>query len=151
MNFFSIITTAIVVVTPLLYAGSQTHCSKQEEVIFSCNTGKKTVSVCGKQKTLTYEFGAIGKSELKIKVKNPTGDTLMFSGGGGAYLRLPNGGYNYVLYIGSGREWEKEGLVLEKNGRLINFFECKDSAITAIGMDTFNKYSIPTDNGFEIP
>lgn len=75
----------------------------------------------------------------------------MYAGGGGAYLRLLNGGYSYVLYTGIGRGWEKEGLALEKNGHLIKNFECKSSAISEIGSNLFEKYHIPEDEGFDIP
>ncbi|MDD5211109.1 MAG: hypothetical protein PHV62_01730 [Sulfuricurvum sp.] len=75
----------------------------------------------------------------------------MCAGGGGAYLRLLNGGYSYVLYTGIGRGWEKEGLALKKNGHLIKNFEGKSSAISEIGSNLFEKYHIPEDEGFDIP
>lgn len=151
MRLISIATIGIMI-APLLCSGNQTHCSKQEEIAFSCNTGKKIVSVCGtKQKTLSYRFGILGKPELIFESNNPTGDTLMYSGGGGAYLRLTNGEYSYVLYTGIGRGWAKEGLTLERNGRFIKNFECKNSALSEIGAGFFDKYHIPSDAGFEIP
>lgn len=150
MRLVSMATIGILI-TPLLYAGSQTHCSKQDEVIFSCFVGKKVVSVCGEHKKITYYFGAIGSPELVFNSANPSGGTLMYSGGGGAYLRLSNGVYRYVLYTGIGRGWEKEGLALEKNGRLVKNFECKSTAQSEIGAEFFDKYRITTDEGFDIP
>lgn len=139
------------VITALVYAGNATHCGKQEEVIFSCAIGKKVVSVCGEYKKMSYRFGAIGSPELVFSSVKPSGGTIMYSGGGGAYLRLPNEGYRYVLYTGIGRGWEKEGLALEKNGRLVKNFECKSSAISEIGSNLFEKYHVPEDEGFELP
>lgn len=142
---------AISLFIPFVYAGGITHCTPNEEVIFSCSTGKKIVSVCGNKHKLVYRFGKVDFPELVFESLNPTGDTLMYSGGGGAYLRLSNGEYRYVVYSGIGKGWEKDGLTLEKNGKLLKDFQCKSKIQIELSDALFIRYHIKSDSGFEIP
>lgn len=65
------ITTSIIALAVSVNAAS-THCTSSENVLFSCNTGKKTVSVCASKnigpKTgyIQYRFGKIGSPEALI-------------------------------------------------------------------------------------
>lgn len=115
-------------------ADAATLCTAQEQVVFSCSTGAKTVSVCaspGKAvggHLLQYRLGAPGKVELAV---SPNGDatggavasgTMMYSGGGGARLQFRSGAYRYTVFDAIGK-WAKDGgpagiagVVVEKDG-----------------------------------
>jgi hypothetical protein len=139
-------------------------CQTKEKVIFSCGTGKKLISVCSSENLsptagyVQYRFGT--KEKLELSFPEPqahpssfsTGGTLMYSGGGGAYMRFNKGAYSYVVYSGMGKGWDKQGVVIEKNGKLLSNILCKDVSIENIGSDFFEKNAIPEDKvGFEIP
>ena len=142
------------------------HCSEQEKVIFSCSTSKgKVVSLCSSSSLdaasgyLQYRFGAIGsKPELVYPEtqQHPKdhfkSGTLMYSGGGGAYLEFNNGDYKYVVFTGIGKGWEREGVVVSKSGKQIALLECQGPWDSEIGPDFFEHSGIPAANDdFEIP
>ena len=60
---------------------AQTHCDSNEQVVFSCSTGKKVISLCSSNEAsitrgyMQYRFGAIGSAELKYpaSLENPKG------------------------------------------------------------------------------
>lgn len=135
-----------------------THCSSHETIIFSCNTGKKIASVCASKNLssslgyMQYRFGKKGAIESKIPETTNThpskytnGNTIMYSGGGGAYLRFIKGQYGYVMYGGMGRGWEKDGVAVEKNGAVILNLPCKGNVSSEIGRELFDKFGIPED------
>jgi hypothetical protein len=139
-------------------------CQTKENVIFSCSTGKKLISVCSSKNLsptagyVQYRFGTKEKPELTFPepqthpISFSTGGTLMYSGGGGAYMRFNKGTYSYVVYSGIGKGWDKQGVVIEKNGKLLSNIICKDVSIENIGAEFFEKNAIPEDKiGFEIP
>jgi hypothetical protein len=98
-------------------------CQTKEKVIFSCSTGKKLISVCSSENLssaagyVQYRFGT--KEKLELSFPEPqahpssfsTGGALMYSGGGGAYMRFNKGAYSYVVYSGMGKGWDKQGVV----------------------------------------
>jgi hypothetical protein len=148
---------------PVLAAGS--HCTQAEETIFSCNLEHKVVSVCASKPLtaqngyLQYRFGAAGKPELMFpKTDVPPksvvqAKTLMFSGGGGAYLRFKNGATSYIVYTAIGKGWgTKDGVAVEKKGKTITHLECKDVPISEMGEAFFTRAGLPEDpQEFELP
>lgn len=140
-----------------------THCASQEKIIFSCSVGKKIVSVCASslspdRGTLQYRFGPKGAPELLYPNPATHPKTIAkagsqpYSGGGASHLRFIKEGYSYIVYAGIGKGWEKEGLVVEKEGKLVSHFECKNRAISELGPDFFRKENIPEDDQeFEVP
>ncbi|QND86772.1 Uncharacterized protein ChrSV_4547 [Chromobacterium vaccinii] len=135
-------------------------CTPAEKVIFTCETGKKVASVCmvGKQglhSLIQYRFGQIGHMEISIP-ENPAGPsnavsygTLSYSGGGGAYLRFSRGNYRYTAYTGMGKGWDKTGITVERDNKLLANLLCKESDVPN---DSFSRLNVPKDNiGFEIP
>src|ERR1700683_2916905 len=106
---------------------ASTLCLANEDTIFSCRAGKKVISVCASKDLtaehgyLQYRFGAPAKVELTIPGDQPGppntsagSRTLVFSGGGGAYLRFKSGDYDYVVYTAIGRGWGvKDGVAIE--------------------------------------
>jgi hypothetical protein len=151
--------------TVTAYADSSSHCKKQEQVVFSCQLeSKKIVSVCAskgvtaKTAYLQYRFGFIKKLEMvwpepaQSPALSATSGTLMYSGGGGAFLRFAKGEYNYTVYTGIGKGWNKEGVAVYKKAKLIANLLCHDLAVSELGVDFFEKAAIPDDKqGFEIP
>lgn len=157
----ALILTGLALLPPAAVA-AESHCSTGEQVVFSCSVGKKLVSVCasgsGPATMLQYRFGPRGAPELRYPEpaatagKVATGGTLMFSGGGGAWLRFGRGDTAYVVYTGIGKGWEQEGVAVEKKGKLVASLTCKNAANSEIGPDFFEKTGI-RDGGqdFEIP
>ena len=153
-------------------AGS--FCSTAEVAVFHCPTrGSKQVSVCASRTataqtgTLQYRFGKRGGApEIRLPAKatpparSASADTLMFSGGGGAWLRFRSGEHTYTVFTAMGR-WgaggvhaEKEGVVVERAGRQVAFLPCEDIAEGQLGPELFGKLGLgpaTPDEGFLLP
>lgn len=153
-------------------AGS--FCSTAEVAVFHCPTrGGKQVSVCASRTataqtgTLQYRFGKRGGApEIRLPAKatpparSASADTLMFSGGGGAWLRFRSGEHTYTVFTAMGR-WgaggvhaEKEGVVVERAGRQVAFLPCEDIAEGQLGPELFGKLGLgpaTPDEGFLLP
>ena len=59
-------------------AAPQTHCHADEKPFFSCEVGKKTVSLCGTGpdgaiSMLSYRYGGLDKVELEFSATSPSG------------------------------------------------------------------------------
>lgn len=144
---------------------ADSHCSAQESTVFNCSAGKKIVSVCASKdldKTagyLQYRFGPKGAPEVQAPTAktHPAASvksgTLMFSGGGGAYLRIANAGYDYVVYTAIGRGWgSKEGVAVEKGGKPVTNVKCKGAAQSELGPEFFEKAGLAADDkDFDLP
>lgn len=90
------------------------HCSTNENVVFSCSTGKKVVSVCAskninsKSGYMQYRFGKLGSPEALIPLKPEnfrsfvsaweinTGKNFIYG------LNFKNGDISYNLEMGNG-------------------------------------------------
>jgi hypothetical protein len=147
-------------------ANAATLCLTNEDNIFSCSTGKKVISVCASKDLtaahgyLQYRFGSPAKVELTIPAdqsvppaSSAVSRTLMFSGGGGAYLRFKTGDYDYVVYTAIGRGWgTKDGVAIEKNGKPRTHISCKDEPVSEMGADFFTKAGLKEDTkDFDLP
>lgn len=141
---------------------ADTHCSSQEQVVFSCDTGKKLVSVCASQPLSSpngyYRFGPKGATELAFPTSPAplntftNGGTFALSGGGGAYMRLKNGGYHYVVFSAVTSGGETAGVSVEKNGEVVANLTCQGSVASELGPDFFEKAGVPEDEeGFDLP
>lgn len=144
---------------------ADSHCSSQETTVFNCSAGKKIISVCASKDLdksagyLQYRFGPKAAPEVQVpQAKIHPGasiksGTLMFSGGGGAYIRFSNGGYDYVVYTAIGRGWGvKEGVAVEKGGKLAANVPCKTAAASNLGAEWFEKAGLAGDDkDFELP
>ena len=146
---------------------AESHCRAQEQVVFSCSLGKKTVSVCASADLsatsgyLQYRFGPKGALELAfpdLTKATPAASyvqarTLMFAGGGGGYLRFVNGAHHYIVYTAIGKGWgAKDGVAVEKNGQLVTNLECRDVPVSELGEEFFNRAGLPVDQyEFQIP
>ncbi|MEY3881179.1 MAG: hypothetical protein RIQ94_1975 [Pseudomonadota bacterium] len=146
---------------------TESHCNAQEQVVFSCSTGTKLVSVCASKDLsatrgyLQYRFGVSSKPELLFPSSTQTilprtniqARTLMFAGGGGGYLRFINGHYNYIVYSAIGQGWgAKDGIAVEKDGKVMANLLCKEVPVSILSEDFFGKAGLSNDQKeFELP
>lgn len=145
-------------------AAAASHCTVGEQTLFACNTGRKLLSVCASADlardagVVQYRFGAAGEAPFILPKAADwraavRGGSLMFSGGGGAYLAFANPPYRYVVYTAIGRGWgSRAGVVVEKHGRRIANLPCAGAAASVLGPDLFARAGIAEDStGFELP
>ena len=122
-------TVALVSAARIINAGSTTStdakpaaqrtsfCTPAETVVFACRTGAKMVSVCASRDagpnrgSLQYRFGKLDGSEPLERIlpegqvapaRAATGESVPFSGGGGAWLRFRKDQFTYTVYTGIG-------------------------------------------------
>lgn len=148
-------------------------CTPMEQVVFSCRTGAKLVSVCASKDAsrtkgyMQYRFGKPDSTEPPEMIlpeaqilpsKSATGDNVPYAGGGASWLRFSKGGYSYTVYSGIGR-WgpkgetqEKNGLLVERSGKRIANLKCNNEPASELGPDFFEKLKIQ-GNGqeFDMP
>jgi hypothetical protein len=145
---------------------ADSHCTGQEQVVFSCSVGKKIVSVCASKDIsptngyLQYRFGKPNAPELVFpdSTKSPLprsgiqARTLMFSGGGGSYLRFINGKYNYIVYTAIGKGWgTKDGVWVEKDGKPIADLRCRNIPDSTLGEEFFTQAGLASDQDEFLP
>ena len=126
-------------------------CAAGETTVFACRTGPKMVSVCA-----SLEMTLPAQSLPPAKAA--TGDTLMFSGGGGAWLRFANGPVAYTVYTGIGN-WgpngevrEKAGLAVERQGKLAANLACTGKVTSELGPEWFSRAGIASGGQeFDLP
>jgi len=140
-------------------------CVAPQRAVFACPVGGRQLVVCATdplsatEGALQYRYGPADAAELVLPA--PGADwragtrsgTLMFSGGGGAYLAFASGRYRYVVYTavlrGSG---PRAGLVVERDGRLLSSRRCSAPALSSLGPGLFEQAGVPADErGFELP
>lgn len=148
-------------------------CTPMEQVVFSCRTGAKLVSVCASKDAsrtkgyMQYRFGKPDSTEplemilpeaQVLPSKSATGDNVPYAGGGASWLRFSKGGYSYTVYSGIGR-WgpkgetqEKNGLLVERSGKRVANLKCNNEPASELGPDFFEKLKIQ-GNGqeFDMP
>jgi hypothetical protein len=153
----------------VLSSGEAAHaadCAPGQETLFSCSTSaRKAISVCGSA-DLTATSGLVQyrlRNRAKLELGYPPAGadwrqvtragTLMFSGGGGAYLSFSRPPYRYVVYTAVGRGWgSKAGVVVERNGKKTANLACQGEPQSELGPDLFSKAGIAADDaGFELP
>jgi hypothetical protein len=146
-------------------ARQTSFCAPLENVIFSCRTGAKMVSVCASKDAapgkgyLQYRFGKpdsadpleliLPESQLPPS-RVATGTSVPFSGGGGAWLTFTKGQVAYTLYTGIGK-WgpggalsEKAGLAVDQGDKRLAVLKCDNpkAVRSEIGPDWFGKVGI---------
>ena len=155
-----------------LTAQAQTHCTSQEETLFSCSTaGKKVISVCARNGLVEYRFGLAGKPEMLVPLqqkreKTDAGAFLTVNGGTGGFLRFRKSDYAYVVYWSLTRgAWQKDGtrdwvyqagVVAEQKGKKLANVKCgKQAADDSITREELEKQlGFPPNEdmeGFDFP
>jgi hypothetical protein len=116
-----------------------THCGGKERVVYSCQFGRKTGSVCLAKSSLRYAFGPIGKPELNL-VSAPDWSNVrihrLYSAAlAQAHVRISNGPTSYIVYFGeTGQLAEAPGrrisgiTVADQNGKELAGLSCKSGA-----------------------
>ncbi len=160
-------------VKPAVAGRQSSFCTPLETVVFACRTGEKMVSVCASGATspgkgsLQYRFGKPDSTD-PLDIALPSGDVapskaatgagVPFSGGGGAWLRFASGAHAYTVYSGIGK-WgpngetrEKNGLVVERDGKRIASLKCAGDAAGELGPVWFDRVGV-TSGGrdFDFP
>ena len=164
------------VATPTPAKSAQTSfCTPGETIVFSCRTSPtKLVSVCASKDAapnkgyLQYRTGKPDSSEPldltlpAAQVPPPqaaSGETLAFSGGGAAWLRVSaKNNIAFVVFTGIGN-WgpkgetrEKAGVTLERDGKTVANLSCTGKPISLLGPDWFAKAGItPKGQDFDLP
>ncbi|MDI1287778.1 MAG: hypothetical protein PSV46_25565 [Reyranella sp.] len=155
-------------------AGQASFCTPAETVVFSCRSGAKMVSVCASKDAgpnkgyVQYRFGKPdSRDPLELVVPEnqlppprvAAGESVPFSGGGGAWMRFPKGQLTYTVYTGIGK-WgprgeirEKAGLVVAQSGKQIAVLKCNNpKAVSELGPDWFEKAGVKSGGqDFEFP
>ena len=160
-----LLTTSVLTALPLHAAAGPTACQPPQRNLFSCSTGTKIIAVCASPDlmanfgSLQYRFGRPATLEwsyppLGTDWRSVTrGGTLIYSGGGGAFLAFTRSNHRYIVYTAMGIGWgTKAGVAVEKNGKRIANIACKDSPASKIGTELFSEAGIELiDEGFELP
>jgi hypothetical protein len=141
-------------------------CTAQETNVFTCRTGKKTVSVCvspdasANKGSVHYRFGQLSgglQPEMTLPEKatpprlTATGETATYAGGGGSWLRFRKGSYAYVVYTGIGRWGPKgeplalQGVAVEHKGKLMANLPCPAMDADELDRDWYNAMGIQVD------
>lgn len=153
-------------------AAPVTQCAAGDTVVFSCSTGSRILSVCASgdidhgKALMQYRYGPKGKPELVYpdEPRSPRGlfkpGTLMFSGGGGAYLKFTTSGHTYTVFSAIGN-WGKtgkgtaEGVAVESNGKPLVNLRCRQDANFEqgeLGPDFFEKAKLgEPEHDFDVP
>jgi hypothetical protein len=134
-------------------AKAHTLCAANEEHVFACTLqGKrrKMVALCAapmqgsaqedKAWSFRYLFGRPGQIELSYPApgSGPSADAftftrLIYAGDTGGYAHtFTNEGYRYILYSVSGRDVERAGLLVQRDGKMraMRDMECAQSTFT---------------------
>lgn len=134
----------IVLLLPVIQANAESVtlsglCSPAEVTYFSCPVKKeKWISVCGaKENTaLQYRFGTTKTTEWTLP-RSPSDSIsynyLMYSGGGGAYIRFSSPGTDYIVFSKTVRgTGESSGvLILSKNKKPVQVKCVKNADLKA--------------------
>jgi hypothetical protein len=126
------------------------HCTSGEQVVFSCSTGPKTVSVCASDNGIQYRYGSLGSIEIHYPAKKPEvydgvlyRGFLTFSGGGAEYARFINDSYEYVVYAGQGRGWSQDGVLAVRAGKVVSKKTC--GGVPSMNFSLLDEQDVPRD------
>ena len=123
-------------------------CDPGEGIVFACNTGKKSVSVCASAKGVQYRFGLDRNAlDISLDAKGAGAGEYPLAGGGVWYYRFNNGNTSYVVYTAESSSMDKAGLVVEQGGKRTASLTCKNAATT----NTSLTGGAADTRGFEVP
>ena len=127
------------------FAADITHCSSDENIVFSCSVGKKTASVCASKDAVKdkgyvqYRFGVIGKPEMTFPVKkepankNFSLDTDLCVGTPNASgIKFIKGEYIYGIADKTCSGSELGSIEVFKTGKPIASLYCIDDVISNV-------------------
>ena len=152
-------------------AQAASQCAADEMTLFSCDSGKKTASVCASQplsaqSLMQYRFGTAGKAELVwppgVTREGMSYGSYAFSGGGGLYMRFVRdkavyGVFSATVKVGAKRiNRDIEGIVAENDGKVVAALRCafsKGDNPLKVSFDELAKLGLANDDTpqLEIP
>lgn len=126
---------------------AQAACGPEQETFLTCQIegGRKTLSVCYDDTTVTYSYGLDGAAELTLTEPISTVSYTPWPGVGRAIweeVTFQNGNYRYTTYAGFDRMFGDEteanhptphfgGVVVERDGVLIVDLDCIRNTVDA--------------------
>jgi hypothetical protein len=162
-GFFRLICIALPAIFPLpslAATAAASLCKADEMTVFSCRTSALIASVCASKglssgdSYLQYRYGRTGKVDLSYPKTGTkpadafTSGIMIFSGGGGTWLRFSNGAFRYSVFTAIGKWGSKgdladaAGVFVEKDGKRFANFPCRSDAEGEMGADVFKKLGI---------
>jgi hypothetical protein len=153
-------------------AAPVTQCRASETIVFSCSTGSQILSICASKDLsknagyMQYRYGPAGKPQLVFPetLRHPAGlftpGTLVFSGGGGAYLKFSKPPYVYTVFSAIGNFAKRGkgtagGVAVQKDDQEFANIPCRrDGSLVEgeLGPDYFEKASLgEPESDFDIP
>jgi len=107
---------------------------------------------------VAYRYGPLGQPELvyPARAAHPRehfrGSTVMYAGGGGAWIAFDRGGFTYFVYTAIGKAWEKEGVLVRKGDVQVADIRCAGPYKSEIGPAFFEEADIPAGaDEFDVP
>ncbi|MDB5859314.1 MAG: hypothetical protein JWQ76_3003 [Ramlibacter sp.] len=135
-----------------------------EREVFSCQAGRKTISVCAesapsRQKQLAYRYGRPGHPELSIvqpvaaQAAGVFVGLITVSGGGGTTLRFHSDGHDYTVYsFTSAALGDKAGVTVAAAGKRIANVHCRDEPQPDLDHDGLVRSGVAADaESFQLP
>jgi len=142
-----VLVTILFTVLSVQAFAENSHCSKEEKVVFSCAVDKKVVSICASQNLsptagyMQYRFGKIDAPELLIPkmsehpIRHVEVDAYQAASGQSGTISFKSGEYSYAVHWSSYRSdsltengssiWLSEsGLKVLRNEKVIANFKC---------------------------
>lgn len=118
-----------------LAALSHTLCDRNETAVFSCEIGKKSLSVCLQNNhSLTYRYG-LGEA-IELELSSPVFSSAMCSGGAISRLRFRNGDYDYIVYDRLCGGMDEAGLHVLQNDNLLVDQSCSTFSEGIFGINS---------------
>ena len=116
----------------------QTLCGEFEDILYSCQIGGRTLSVCASSiqpADISYSYGrSVSEVEMHINASDDNGRVhqggVVGQGGGQlTHLRFTNGDTQYIVYSGyTGRlaatDGKWSGVAIQRNGRSVADMQC---------------------------
>lgn len=135
---------------------STSHCNANENVVFSCSTGKKVVSVCAskninsKSGYLQYRFGKLGAPEALIP-SNPESfrsAVNVFEDMTTSVITFKNGQFSYEILRQMMHVNSDIYLNISNKGKSIATLTCKEDSLLIDNVDKFDfkKIGIRVEN-----
>jgi len=153
--FRSIFTTCCFLTSSQVFA-QDNLCNDREVPVFSCHLGKKIASLCATNDlnettgALYYRMGSKKNIEMTFP-ETPAHPSKQFILGGMMYVG--GGEYTYTVYSSSGQNgrdnaipWNREGVTVRKDGKLLSNLLCKDAALSSDGWSKIYAAKLPADD-----
>jgi len=160
MNRTRLCATVFLAITSATAASAPaSHCTEGEEIIFTCQTGSKVLSLCAPKTEeslspawIQYRFGRMGSIEFTHpRAKTSPSGNFRYSTQKGprwvtAALEFSNSGFSYVLIADGNSNTRESGaslLIVSPDGSR-KVLECSDQGLyAAAGLWRFEQYKLP--------